>query len=131
MRKDDTKPEVEFPKMLYYKGNPNDQRQVNSQEEEDRLGDSWVDAPSEPDVGPSRIRVDDKGKVVIKGEDGKEADPTKESETDGSVGASLRESVHAKAESNKADAVAKKDKEASPAAKSIAHESGESPLKKS
>lgn len=131
MKEDKVKPENEFPKMLYFKGDANDQRQVNSQEEEDRLGGDWVDAPSEPDVGPSRVRVNDQGKVVIKGEDGKEPDPTKASETDGSIGASLRESVHTKAESNKEDAAAKKDKEASPAAKSIAHQSGESPLKKS
>lgn len=35
----------EFPKMLYKNGNPNEHKTVNSQAEEDALGDAWVDAP--------------------------------------------------------------------------------------
>lgn len=35
----------EFPKMLYFKGNVNEQKIVNSQEEEDALGEDWIDRP--------------------------------------------------------------------------------------
>lgn len=39
---------LEFPKMLYFKGDPTNQKTVNSQEEEDALGEDWVDAPIDP-----------------------------------------------------------------------------------
>lgn len=38
----------EFPKMLYKLGNINEQRVVNSAEEEEALGDDWIDAPIDP-----------------------------------------------------------------------------------
>lgn len=38
----------EFPKMLYHKGNGATQKIVNSQAEEDELGDDWIDAPTDP-----------------------------------------------------------------------------------
>ena len=37
----------EFPKMLYKNGNVNEQKTVNSEEEEIALGDEWIDAPLE------------------------------------------------------------------------------------
>lgn len=38
----------EFPKMLYFKGDAANQKIVESQEEEDALGDDWIDAPVDP-----------------------------------------------------------------------------------
>lgn len=35
----------EFPKMLYHNGDPAKQKVVNSVEEEEALGEEWVDAP--------------------------------------------------------------------------------------
>lgn len=41
-------PEIqEFPKMLYRDGDVNVTKVVNSQEEEDALGDDWIDTPIE------------------------------------------------------------------------------------
>lgn len=40
----------EFPKMLYKLGNANEQRVVNSQEEEDALGEDWIDSIIDPDA---------------------------------------------------------------------------------
>lgn len=37
----------EFPKMLYNHGDVTDTKIVNSQEEEDALGDDWIDTPIE------------------------------------------------------------------------------------
>jgi hypothetical protein len=39
---------LEFPKMLYKNGDVNQQKIVNSQEEEDALGDEWIDEPIDP-----------------------------------------------------------------------------------
>lgn len=38
----------EFPKMLYFHGVPTNNKTVNSQEEEDALGEDWIDAPIDP-----------------------------------------------------------------------------------
>jgi len=38
----------EYPKMLYNKGDVNDQKTVNSPAEEDALGEDWIDAPVDP-----------------------------------------------------------------------------------
>lgn len=38
----------EFPKMLYFKGDANTQKTVNSADEEAALGDDWIDAPVDP-----------------------------------------------------------------------------------
>lgn len=38
----------EYPKMLYKNGNVNEQKTVNSEEEELALGDEWIDAPIDP-----------------------------------------------------------------------------------
>ena len=38
----------EYPKMLYKNGDVNQQKTVNSQEEEDAAGDEWIDAPIDP-----------------------------------------------------------------------------------
>lgn len=38
----------EFPKMLYLKGDPTEQRVVNSAEEEDEAGPDWYDTPIDP-----------------------------------------------------------------------------------
>lgn len=37
----------EFPKMLYEYGDVTKQRTVNSQEEQDELGEDWYEAPEE------------------------------------------------------------------------------------
>lgn len=42
----------EFPKMLYHKGDVGVQKTVNSQAEEDALGDDWIDAPVDPLAAP-------------------------------------------------------------------------------
>lgn len=39
---------MEFPKMLYLKGVPTEQRVVNSAEEEDEAGPDWYDTPIDP-----------------------------------------------------------------------------------
>lgn len=38
----------EFPKMLYNNGDVNDTKIVNSQDEEDALGEEWIDSPIDP-----------------------------------------------------------------------------------
>jgi len=38
----------EFPKMLYKNGLVTEQKIVNSQEEEDALGDAWLDSIIDP-----------------------------------------------------------------------------------
>ncbi len=38
----------EYPKMLYLLGDVTKQRVVNSVEEEDALGEDWIDAPIDP-----------------------------------------------------------------------------------
>lgn len=43
----------EFPKMLYFKGDVNVQKTVNSVEEEDALGADWIDAPVDPLAAPA------------------------------------------------------------------------------
>jgi hypothetical protein len=42
----------EFPKMLYHKGNVKEQKVVNSAEDEDALGEDWVDQPIPSDTQP-------------------------------------------------------------------------------
>lgn len=44
---------MEFPKMLYFKGDVANQKIVNSAEEEAALGDDWVDAPADPLAAPA------------------------------------------------------------------------------
>lgn len=39
---------AEFPKMLYFKGDAANQKVVNTADEEDALGDDWIDAPVDP-----------------------------------------------------------------------------------
>lgn len=39
---------IEFPKMLYFKGDPTNQKIVNSEAEEAAAGDDWYDAPIDP-----------------------------------------------------------------------------------
>jgi hypothetical protein len=38
----------EFPKMLYYLGDPTKQKIVNSAEEEEAAGPDWFDTPIDP-----------------------------------------------------------------------------------
>lgn len=38
----------EFPKMLYFKGDAQNQKTVNNEAEEAALGDDWIDAPVDP-----------------------------------------------------------------------------------
>lgn len=42
----------EFPKMLYFKGDAANQKVVNSADEEDALGEDWIDAPVDPLAAP-------------------------------------------------------------------------------
>lgn len=37
----------EYPKMLYHGGDATKQKIVNSKDEEDALGDDWIDSPLE------------------------------------------------------------------------------------
>lgn len=39
---------LEFPKMLYLNGDPTRQHTVNSAEEEEALGEQWIDEPIDP-----------------------------------------------------------------------------------
>lgn len=39
---------VEYPKMLYKNGDVNQQKTVNSEEEELALGDDWIDSIVDP-----------------------------------------------------------------------------------
>ena len=45
---------LEFPKMLYKNGDPTQQVTVNSQEEEDALGEDYIDEP----IDPATLTVD-------------------------------------------------------------------------
>lgn len=38
----------EYPKMLYFKGDATNYKIVNSADEEDALGEDWIDAPIAP-----------------------------------------------------------------------------------
>jgi hypothetical protein len=38
----------EFPKMLYFKGDPTNQKTVNSAAEEEAWGEDWIDTPIDP-----------------------------------------------------------------------------------
>lgn len=40
----------EYPKMLYFKGDVNKAKTVNSAAEEEELGEDWIDAPIPPDT---------------------------------------------------------------------------------
>ena len=44
---------IEYPKMLYFKGDAANQKIVNSVEEEDALGEDWIDAPIDPLASPA------------------------------------------------------------------------------
>ncbi len=39
---------MEFPKMLYFKGDATNQKVVNNEAEETALGEDWIDAPVDP-----------------------------------------------------------------------------------
>lgn len=47
----------EFPKMLYFHGDPTNQRTVASQAEEDALGEDWIDAPIDPATAAAATRA--------------------------------------------------------------------------
>jgi hypothetical protein len=46
---------MEYPKMLYHNGDVTKQRIVNSVEEEDALGDDWIDQP----IDPASMQIDE------------------------------------------------------------------------
>ncbi len=39
---------LEFPKMLYFKGDPTNQKTVANEAEEAALGEDWYDSPVDP-----------------------------------------------------------------------------------
>jgi len=49
---------MEYPKMLYFKGDVNNQKTVNNEAEEDALGEDWIDAPVDPLAAPAPARID-------------------------------------------------------------------------
>lgn len=55
----------EFPKMLYLHGDVTVNRTVNSAEEEEALGENWIDAPVDPLASVAKVQTNTIGATEV------------------------------------------------------------------